>query len=269
MLLAPSASSTRPATPRPSCWRPSASCWRSPSSARRGRRPGGRADRRGRARRQARAVGRAGGDGARPARLGRRGAGGAGPRRLGQDLRPRAGAGGLAGRGPPGDRRSAVGPGGPGAAGRIGDPLGHPGAAACRRRRSCALAASCHERRCARRGGHGGHARPGRSSPATPRRPAPSWCWWATTPSCPRSPPEDRSGPSPRASARSSWPTTGARSLTGSARRCWTSAQGRAHEAVAAYAEPRAHPGGRRSPSRPARPWLPTGWPPTGPARTP
>ena len=68
--------------------------------------------------------------------------------------------------------------------------------------------------------------------------PAPSWCWWATTPSCPRSPPEDPSGPWPRAWGRSSWPTTGARSSTGSARRCWRSAQGRAHEAVAAY---RAH----------------------------
>ena len=81
-----------------------------------------------------------------PDRIRRRPAGGAGPGRLGQDLRPRSCAGGLGGRGLSGDRRRPVGAGGPGAAGRLGHPLPDAGPPADGRARAGSIAAWCHER---------------------------------------------------------------------------------------------------------------------------
>ena len=93
-----------------------------------------------------------------------------------------------------GDRRGAGRAGGFGARGGVGDTIAHAGAGAPRRaailERSPLHAMSVVS---GQRGRHGGNARPRRAGAPRRREPAPSWCWWETTPSCPRSPPGEPS----------------------------------------------------------------------------
>ena len=195
-----SGASPRRAIPRPSCWRPSASCSRARSSAR-PRAPAWWTSRIARvgARRPPRAVGRAGGDGARPDRLRRRRCRwcwGGPARARPMPCEPARAAWEAEGHQVIGAALSARAA--QELAGRLRDPLPDPGAPADRRtrpRRARPLhamsvvvldeAGMVGTRDLAELARHAEDA-------------GPSWCWSATTPSCQRSPPGSRSGPWPR-----------------------------------------------------------------------